>query len=465
MIWSSEKSKRFSDWSSLSAWSTVSSSIIKSSWSTNNCVPSLWNWSIFKRIRTLTISPLPPPTHRWEIRWAKSTIVCSVGVYRMFYTNWKLWSTNEPSVNMNRIFFPIPIQFFLLPPSSPSTVTHQLMMMSTFFSNPLLQQYKKPSSAQTRSERCFFSLFLIGLSLMDQRNTWTIYRLRLHHGTASFKHLVDIEPVLSLNGRCVLSYEHGTLLSVDSMLEQIFKANVHTKQVEVWYINDLLTSGINGIRRSAMDHYLYLSNTDRAMMFRLAIDPFDYRLKGQLETIVKNIDRMGAIYATTHVQNSLMRLTPVKDGGDMREELRMSVDGLAGATSCVFGRTYQDRTEFDSIITVIRRREGDEHRQSTTSDHSHPQRCSAGRLINSPISPVEMKSIFHSRLIVSGGDVPLSMNTYIRIHSSSTCTLFITIFLVAFVAVVVLCLKLFCMERERKQTPSHWYSIVDRWCL
>jgi hypothetical protein len=273
--------------------------------------------------------------------------------------------------------------------------------------------------------------------------------------------------VLSLNGRCVLSYEHGTLLSVDSMLEQIFKANVHTKQVEVWYINDLLkkqsqellTPGINGIRRSAMDHYLYLSNTDRTMMFRLAIDPFDYRLKGQLETIVKNIicddftiDRMRGIYATTHVQNSLMRLTTVKDGGDMREELRMLVDGLAGVTSCVFGRTYEDRTEFDSIITVIRRREGDEHKKSTTSDHYHPQRCSAGRLINSPINPLEMKSIFHSRLIVSGGDVPLSMNTYIRTHSSSTCTIFITIFLVAFVAVVVLCLNLFYMDQTRSAT-------------
>ena len=154
------------------------------------------------------------------------------------------------------------------------------------------------------------------------------------------------------------------------MLEQIFKANVHTKQVEVWYINDLtkkqsqelLTPGINGIRRSAMDHYLYLSNTDRAMMFRLPIDPFDDRLEGQLETIVKNIvdddftiDGTGAIFATTHVQNSLMRLTPVDDGGYMREELRMLVDDLAGAISCVFGRTYQDRTEFDSITTVIRR--------------------------------------------------------------------------------------------------------------
>ena len=100
---------------------------------------------------------------------------------------------------------------------------------------------------------------------------------------------------------------------------------------------------------------------------------------------------------------------------------------------------------------------GDEHKKSTTSDHSHPQRYSTGRLINSPISPFEMKSIFHSRLIVSGGGVPLSMNTYIRTHSSSTCTIFITIFLVAFV--VVMRLNLFYMDaneniRRRTDIPS-----------
>ena len=55
-----------------------------------------------------------------------------------------------------------------------------------------------------------------------------------------------MEPVLSLNGRCVLTYEHGTLLSVDSMLEQIFEADAHTKQAGVSYIVDLLTPGING---------------------------------------------------------------------------------------------------------------------------------------------------------------------------------------------------------------------------
>jgi hypothetical protein len=121
--------------------------------------------------------------------------------------------------------------------------------------------------------------------------------------------------------------------------------------------------GINGIRRCSVDGYLYLTNTDRAIILRLAIDPFDYRPKGELETIVRNIvcddftiDRMGTIYATTHVHNSLMRLTPVKDGEYLKEDIATLADGLAGSTSCVFGRTYQDRTRYGSNTNVIRKR-------------------------------------------------------------------------------------------------------------
>jgi hypothetical protein len=123
--------------------------------------------------------------------------------------------------------------------------------------------------------------------------------------------------------------------------------------------------GINGIRRCFVDNYLYLTNTDRAMILRLAIDRFDYRPKGQLEVIVQNIvcddfsiDRIGAIYVTTHVHNSLIRLTPVKDGEYLREEIATLADGLAGVTSCVFGRTYQDRTRCSSITNAIRKRGG-----------------------------------------------------------------------------------------------------------
>ena len=197
---------------------------------------------------------------------------------------------------------------------------------------------------------------------MGQNNTWSIYCINVHQGTTpntSFKHIVDIDSALFLNGLCVLSYEHGTLLSVDSMLGQIFKINIHTKQVELWYENDLLKKrshdllmpGINGIRRCSVDGSLYLTNTDRAIVLRLAIDPFNYQPKGHLETIARNIvcddftiDRTGAIYATTHIYNSLVRLTPVQDGEYLREDLATLADGLAGATSCVFGRTYRDRT-------------------------------------------------------------------------------------------------------------------------
>ncbi|UJR32962.1 hypothetical protein I4U23_020425 [Adineta vaga] len=207
-----------------------------------------------------------------------------------------------------------------------------------------------------------FNHFYVNVGTIGQHNSWSIYSLTIHRGltpTTSFKEIVNVDSAQCLNGLCVLSYEHGTLLSVDSMLGHIFKINTHTKKVELWYKNDLLKNrshdilmpGINGIRRCSVDGYLYLTNTDRALIFRLAVDPFDYRPRGQLETIVRNIvcddftiDCMGTIYATTHVHNSLMRLTPIKDGEYLKEEIGTLADGLAGATSCVFGRTYQDRT-------------------------------------------------------------------------------------------------------------------------
>jgi hypothetical protein len=244
------------------------------------------------------------------------------------------------------------------------------------------------------------------LGSIGQQNTWSIYRVNVQYGTttnASFQQIVDIDSALLLNGLCVLSYEQGTLLSVDSMLGQIFKINIHTKQVELWYENDLLKKrshdilmpGINGIRRCSVDGYLYLTNTDRAIILRLAIDPFDYRPQGQLETLVRNIvcddftiDRMGTIYATTHVHNSLMRLTPVKDGEYLKEDIATLADGLAGSTSCVFGRTYQDRTRYGSNNNVIRNRGW----KRTKIDYvififderkkSHPSACSWPKKVN-----------------------------------------------------------------------------------
>ncbi|CAF1643829.1 unnamed protein product [Adineta ricciae] len=216
-----------------------------------------------------------------------------------------------------------------------------------------------------------FNHFYVNVGTIGERNTWNICSLTIHPGltpTTAIKQVVNVDSALFLNGLCVLSYEHGTLLSVDSMLGKIFKINVHTKHVELWYENDLLKNrshtvlmpGINGIRRCSVDGYLYLTNTDRALIFRLAVDPFDYRPRGQLETIVRNIvcddftvDCMGTIYATTHVHNSLMRLTPVKDGEYLKEEIGTLADGLAGATSCVFGRTYHDRTRYGSLTNVI----------------------------------------------------------------------------------------------------------------
>lgn len=264
--------------------------------------------------------------------------------------------------------------------------THDGHLLVTVYSNNEIYQIDPHASKSNRTllatlpagptgiVELDFNHFYVNTGTIGQRNTWSIYGVHLHHGTTSNivpKSIVSVDSALYLNGLCVLSYEQGTLLSVDSMLGQIFKINIHTKSAELWYENDLLkrrshdvhVPGINGIRRCAIDGCVYLTNTDRALILRLEVDPFDYRPKGQLEILVRNIvcddftiDRTGAIYATTHAHNSLMRLTPVKDGEYLREEV--ATEGLAGATSCVFGRTYQDRTRCSSIYNAISERGG-----------------------------------------------------------------------------------------------------------
>jgi sugar lactone lactonase YvrE len=100
------------------------------------------------------------------------------------------------------------------------------------------------------------------------------------------------------------------------------------------------TPAINGIRKHGS--YLYISNTNAHTFMRLKLDRKS-NPTGPIETLATNvdfaIDGSGNVYATTHVLNSVQKLTP-----DGRLTTIAGLDqGLAGSTSAFFGTAKGQR--------------------------------------------------------------------------------------------------------------------------
>jgi sugar lactone lactonase YvrE len=103
------------------------------------------------------------------------------------------------------------------------------------------------------------------------------------------------------------------------------------------------TPAINGIRKHR--GYLFISNTNAHTFMRLKLDRKS-NPTGPIETLATNvnfddfaIDGSGNVYATTHVLNSVQKLTP-----DGRLTTIAGLDqGLAGSTSACFGTAKGQR--------------------------------------------------------------------------------------------------------------------------
>lgn len=103
------------------------------------------------------------------------------------------------------------------------------------------------------------------------------------------------------------------------------------------------TPGINGIRIHG--RYLYVSNTNAHKFYRIRLGQGLTPVGGP-ELLASDvnfddfaIDKMGNVYATTHILNSVQKLTPK---GELTTIAGLA-QGLAGSTSAVFGRTRSTR--------------------------------------------------------------------------------------------------------------------------
>jgi hypothetical protein len=140
-------------------------------------------------------------------------------------------------------------------------------------------------------------------------------------------------------------------LIADSYAGLIWDFDLASHSAKIW-LNDVAfgranekdgTPAINGIRKHG--GYLYVSNTNAHTFMRLKLDRKSNPV-GAIETLATNvnfddfaIDTAGNVYATTHVLNSVQKLTP-----DGRLTTIAGLDqGLAGSTSAFFGTAKGQR--------------------------------------------------------------------------------------------------------------------------
>ena len=158
---------------------------------------------------------------------------------------------------------------------------------------------------------------------------------------------VDIPDALFLNG--ATPFVGRSLLVGDAVRGRILRVDVEHRTHAVWLEDVALTKvtaepwlpGVNGIK--IFGGYVYFSNTDAAQIGRISFDRESRA--GAVEIVAKNFtcddfafDTDGNLYATTHVHNSVTRLSP---GGE-RLVLAGAEEGLAGSTAVAFGRASAD---------------------------------------------------------------------------------------------------------------------------
>ncbi len=176
--------------------------------------------------------------------------------------------------------------------------------------------------------------------------TATIFRI---NSNGAIEPLVTIPDAIFLNGMTFLT--ENRYLIADSYKGAIWEVNVVEKTARIWLQHERLGRSnpshpfpaVNGLK--IYNNTLYASNTQRQHLIRIPINS-DYTASPP-EFFLTNvnlddfaIDVQGNLYATTHVYNSVVKITPE---GNITT-LATAEQGVAGSTALAFGRTASDHT-------------------------------------------------------------------------------------------------------------------------
>jgi hypothetical protein len=171
---------------------------------------------------------------------------------------------------------------------------------------------------------------------------------RLDPDTGAGEPWVELRGALFANG--VTPFDAGRLLVAESWAGRLLIVDLVAKTVGVWLEDERLTRapgipflpGANGVKR--FGDCVLVSSNGRALMLRADIRP-----DGSAGPLILAAERLraddfafdaeGSVYLCTHIGHSLDRL----DSAGERVSLGGAPEGLAGSTSCAFGRHGDER--------------------------------------------------------------------------------------------------------------------------
>lgn len=158
----------------------------------------------------------------------------------------------------------------------------------------------------------------------------------------SVQPIAELPDAMFLNG--ITRLVDQLYLIADSYRGAIWQLDVNTHQVSLWLEHPLLARSqpeaifpaINGLK--IIDHILYASNTEKQLLVRI---PLKHLQPDAPEIFVRDIniddfafDTDGNLYGTTHVFNSVVKVSPQGDVTVIAE----ANQGMVGTTALAFGQ-------------------------------------------------------------------------------------------------------------------------------
>jgi putative intracellular protease/amidase/sugar lactone lactonase YvrE len=166
--------------------------------------------------------------------------------------------------------------------------------------------------------------------------------------TGSVETLVTLPDAIFLNGMTYLIGDR--YLVADSYKGAIWEVDAIAKSARIWLQDPLLNRSdvnnpfpaVNGIK--LYQNALFASNTQRQLLIRISL--MDGGAPGEPEVFLSNVnlddfafDAEGNLYGTTHVYNSVIRISPAKE----ITTIATAAEGVTGSTALAFGQN-DDRT-------------------------------------------------------------------------------------------------------------------------
>ena len=189
------------------------------------------------------------------------------------------------------------------------------------------------------------------LSAWNDQNISTVFVVSLQ---GKITVLVTIPDAMFLNGLTPLARDR--YLIADSYRGGIWELNAAEKTVRIWLEHPYLARSssdkefpaVNGLK--IYENALYASNTEKMLLVKIPIQPDGQ--PGEPEIFLQPVnlddfafDQDGNLYGTTHIYNSVVKITPA----GLITIIAQAEQGMTGSTALAFGQSEGDRTSIYAV--------------------------------------------------------------------------------------------------------------------